>query len=87
MPSAEIGNTDMVKLLIAKGLDVNAKDKYGRTALMCAARGGHAEIMRLLLDSGADVNAKMITNQSFELDYLLYSIFGKFKQYFYRWER
>jgi len=37
---------------------VNAKDKYGETALMFAAEKGHTEIVQLLLQKGADVNAK-----------------------------
>lgn len=54
------GNTEIVKLLLSKGADVNAKDKavYGGTALMAAANRGHTEIVKLLLSKGADVNAK-----------------------------
>jgi len=43
------------KRLIAAGADVNAKDWYGRTALMKAKT---AEQTKLLIDAGADVNAK-----------------------------
>ena len=43
------------KRLIAAGADVNAKDWYGRTALMKAQT---AEQTKLLIDAGADVNAK-----------------------------
>jgi ankyrin repeat protein len=37
---------------------VNAKDKWGTTALMLASQWGHKEVVKLLLDNGADVNAK-----------------------------
>jgi len=48
----------MVELLIAKGADVNAKNKYGSTPLHRAASGGHKEITEILIAKGADVNAK-----------------------------
>ena len=47
-----------VRKLLAEGADPNAKDKYGRTALMEAASGGYTENVRVLLGKGADVNAK-----------------------------
>ncbi|MBC8471713.1 MAG: ankyrin repeat domain-containing protein [Planctomycetes bacterium] len=60
------GDIEQVKLLIAKGADVNAKDKRGyapqapgQTPLFHAASGGHKEIAILLIAHGADVNAKM----------------------------
>lgn len=46
-----------VKLLVARGADVNGTDQYGRTALMIAARYGRYEIVDFLLDQGADPNA------------------------------
>lgn len=61
-------NREMVKLLLSKGADLNAKDKLGRTALMQAIFHGslsgnnqktiNLEIVKLLLENGADVNAK-----------------------------
>jgi uncharacterized protein len=52
------GDLEMVKSLIAKGANVNAKDEDGETALMGAAEKGHLEIVKLLLGKGAKVNAK-----------------------------
>jgi ankyrin repeat protein len=52
------GDAAEVKALLDKGADVNAKYRYGATALFKAAERGHAEVVRLLLERGADVNAK-----------------------------
>ena len=49
---------DVEQLLGAPGIHVNAKDKYGDTALSMAAEGGKLAIVELLLEAGADVNAK-----------------------------
>jgi ankyrin repeat protein len=49
-------NIEVVKVLIEKGADVNARNKHGGTPLMMAI--GSLQTMRLLLEHGADVNAK-----------------------------
>ena len=49
---------DRVRDLLKQGVDVNVKDRNGKTALMEATRHGHADVVRLLLDKGSDVNAK-----------------------------
>jgi len=36
MKAAEKGNRDVVELLISKGADTKAKDRFGRTALSYA---------------------------------------------------
>jgi serine/threonine-protein phosphatase 6 regulatory ankyrin repeat subunit B len=50
--------------LLAKGVDVNTKNKYGVTALMLAAESGHTEIVQLLLANGAAVNDKDIHSKT-----------------------
>jgi hypothetical protein len=53
-------NFEEVKDLIAKGANVNAKDKnYGETtALHVAVENGNQEIAKFLLDMGAKINAR-----------------------------
>jgi RNA polymerase primary sigma factor len=48
------GVDSSVRLLLRRGVDVNATDNRGRSALMLAAEHGHAKTCRLLLDEGAD---------------------------------
>ncbi len=48
------GDVEAVRVLIERGLDVNAPQGDGMTALHWAAERGSAEIARLLLDAGAD---------------------------------
>jgi ankyrin repeat protein len=47
-----------VQSLLQKGVDVNAKDKSGNTALIQASFNGYMEEMRVLISGGADVNAR-----------------------------
>ena len=48
----------IVRELIERGVDVNAMDTDGNTALLLAVRGGHTGIVPLLLAKGANVNAR-----------------------------
>jgi hypothetical protein len=52
------GDLALVTTLLDKGADVNAKFRYGTTALFKAAERGHTEIVKLLLARGADVSVK-----------------------------
>ncbi len=52
------GDLAAVTALLDKGADVNAKFRYGATALFKAAERGHTEIVKLLLARGADVKVK-----------------------------
>jgi ankyrin repeat protein len=47
------GNPEIVKLLIARGADVHAKDKEGQTALSLAIRNNLPEIEEILKEAGA----------------------------------
>lgn len=52
------GDAAAVTTLLDKGADVNAKFRYGATALFKAAERGHAEIVKLLLARGADATVR-----------------------------
>jgi ankyrin repeat protein len=52
------GDVVAVTALLDKGADVNAKFRYGTTALFKAAERGHVEVVKILLDRGADVSVK-----------------------------
>lgn len=52
------GDVAAVTVALDKGADVNAKFRYGATALFKAAERGHAEVAKVLLDRGADVKVK-----------------------------
>jgi len=47
------GDRDSLRRLHVAGADVNARDQYGQTGLMIAAREGRPEIVRALLEAGA----------------------------------
>ena len=56
--AAKVGDIALVRNLLDKGANVNAKDRNGWTPLMRAAWPGQTEVARLLLEKGADINAK-----------------------------
>ena len=56
--AARKGDAITVKALIEKGADVNAKFRYGATALSYASDKGHTEVVNVLLENGAEVNVK-----------------------------
>lgn len=48
----------VARALIAKGVDLNARNSGGVTALIIAAANGHADMVELLLSAGADAKAQ-----------------------------
>lgn len=56
--AARKGDASKVEELIKKGVDPNAKTRYGVTALAFACDHGHLEVVKVLLANGADVNVK-----------------------------
>jgi len=56
--AANDGDIEQVKLHLATGTDINAKDQAGWTALHHAASKGHMEVAKLLISKGADVNER-----------------------------
>ena len=56
--AARKGDAAEVRALLDKGADVNAKFRYGATALFKAAERGNTEVVKLLIERGADVTVK-----------------------------
>jgi hypothetical protein len=54
--AAESGDLNELAAVMSRGVDVNARNEHGMTALMRAANQGHATIVRALLERGADPN-------------------------------
>ncbi len=52
------GDAAAVTALLDKGADVNAKFRYGQTALFKASERGYANVVKVLLDRGADPTVK-----------------------------
>ena len=52
------GRRTVVKLLLDRGADVNAKTATGITPLIAAASVGDADIVKLLLEKGTDVSVE-----------------------------
>lgn len=46
----------MIKILLDKGCEIDAKEKRGSTALHCAAQHSHPFAVKLLLQKGAFVD-------------------------------
>ena len=58
MVHAYKGEADAIKALLAQGVDANARDERGGTALMQASIANKADAVKLLLEHGAEVNAQ-----------------------------
>src|SRR4026208_1379906 len=52
------GDVAAVTAALDRGADVNAKFRYGATAVFKAAERGNSEVAKVLLDRGADVQVK-----------------------------
>jgi len=55
--AAQLGNFQVVNILISKGARLNAADSNKSTALIVAAKENHENIVKQLLSVGADLNA------------------------------
>ena len=57
MHASSQGHTDIVKLLLANGADIETADENGYTALMMASLPGHTETVEILLANGVNIEA------------------------------
>lgn len=56
--AARNGDTEIVRLLIDFGANVNVTNDRGHTVLYCAGGHGHRATLQLLIDNGADCDAR-----------------------------
>jgi ankyrin repeat protein len=56
--AAATGNLGVVKSLLRSGIDLNAQNSDGSTALYAAVVGGQVQVIDYLLGQGADVNLR-----------------------------
>lgn len=54
--AVRVGDLATLRRLVAAGQDVDARDRYGQTALMIAAREGHSDVVIFLVERGAELN-------------------------------
>jgi len=59
--AAATGDEDEVRKLLDAGVDPDAADAVGRTAVTHAAYAGHARVVRMLVDAGADIDLQDVT--------------------------
>ena len=59
LAASRSGSVATVRLLLARGVDVNAAESFQKTTpLMWAAAEGHRDVVDLLLEAGADPNGR-----------------------------
>ena len=56
MCAAKNGDSQVVKLLLKEGADVNAQNNYGNSALILAVSLANYEVVTKLIEAGADIN-------------------------------
>lgn len=55
--AAEVGNMNVLSLLLEKGVPIDVKGRYGNTPASLAARNGQMAVVQLLLEKGLEIDA------------------------------
>lgn len=50
------GDANIMRDLLSRDIDLNARDRNGQTGLMLASHAGHLTTVQFLIDHGADLN-------------------------------
>ncbi len=61
LAATEAGDVAQMRALLARRVDIEARDAQGLTPLHVAAAGGDIAVVQLLVQHGADVNAQSYT--------------------------
>lgn len=64
LTSSQNGDMAILRRSLASGLDVDSRDRFGWSALMCAACSGHGEVVSHLLDNGANTELKALDGKT-----------------------
>ena len=56
--ACDVGQADIVGILLRAAADVNAANSVGGTPLICACKEGHPQIVQLLLAAGAEKDVR-----------------------------
>ena len=62
--AASAGCSDFLQTLIAEGASIKARNRFGNTPLLLAARNGHGAAVDYLLSAGADVTHRNLAGSS-----------------------
>ncbi len=58
MSAAWHGRVDMMRMIVKNGADINARDDYGRSAIMLAVSQNKIRAVKFLIEKGADKNLR-----------------------------
>ena len=56
--ASELGDLEMVQVLVGNGADIQMRDNLGQTALHLATRFGQESVVKALLDAGASIDIR-----------------------------
>ncbi|KAG0242736.1 Glycerophosphocholine phosphodiesterase [Actinomortierella wolfii] len=56
--ASRLGHTDVIKLLIRHGANLDAQDEDGESCLIVAAKNGHTQSVKLLIEGGANLELR-----------------------------